>query len=135
MTTKSMTEQPDPVAATDDAGPKSCQRKGAIDHLTPDMRAFYRKIARQFSLGESHKRLLVAACESHDRMSTARDILAKEGLVTTDRHGQARPHPCVSIERDSRIAFARLLRELGLQDDAPEAGRPPRLRGRYEGRA
>jgi hypothetical protein len=50
-----------------------------------------------------------------------------------NRHDEIRPHPAVSIERDSAIRFARLLRELGLGDE-PADSRPPALRGRYVGR-
>jgi len=40
-----------------------------------------------------------------------------------------RPHAAIAIERDSRLAFARLLRELDLDAAAaPERARPPALR-------
>jgi hypothetical protein len=51
-------------------------------------------------------------------------------LTITTRHGEVRAHPCASIERDSAVRFARLLRELGLADEAG-APRPPRPAGRY----
>jgi phage terminase small subunit len=66
-------------------------------------------------------------------MVQARQQLTREGLTITTRHGEVRSHPCASIERDSAIRFARLLRELGLADEA-ENPRPPRLSGRYAGR-
>ncbi len=104
-----------------------------LAHLSDDMKRFYRRTVRAFQLAGHHKRLLVCAAESHDRMTQARALLVREGITTVDRHGQVRPHPAVAIERDSRIGFARLLRELGLADEADTA-RPPALPRRYAGR-
>jgi phage terminase small subunit len=93
-------------------------RNGAVPgHLSTQMRTFYRQITRRYILSEHHRRLLVVACESWDRAEQARQGLATAGaLVVTDRHGQTRAHPLVTIERDSRIVFARMLRELALSD-------------------
>jgi hypothetical protein len=50
--------------------------------------------------------------------------------VYVDRFQQPRARPEISIERDSRIAFARLVRELALDLAPPdEPGRPPRVGG------
>jgi hypothetical protein len=40
-----------------------------------------------------------------------------------------RPHPCVAIERDSRLACARLIRELDLDAEPPTPERlgPPAI--------
>lgn len=101
-----------------------------ITHLSEDMRRFFRSIERRYQLEDQHRRLLVAACEAHDRMTQARLRLAHDGLTITTRHGEVRAHPCAAIERDSAVRFARLLRELGLADEAG-APRPPRPAGRY----
>jgi hypothetical protein len=62
--------------------------------------------------------------------------VAREGLTVVDRHGVARPHPAIQIEIQCRTGFIRALRELALADeDLPADVRPPRLRGRYAGRA
>ena len=103
------------------------------DHLSAAMRGFYRAIGRKYQLAPHHKKLLMAACEAHDEMTTANDRVRREGQTVVDRHGQVRPHPCVAISRDARTSFARLIRELGLADEA-EAPRPPRLTGRYNSR-
>jgi P27 family predicted phage terminase small subunit len=107
---------------------------GVPEHLSSAMKGFYRKVRRAYALNDHHVRLLVCACEAHDRMTAARDLLASAGLTVVDRHGQLRPHPAVGIERDSRTAFARMLRELGLSDEVNDS-RPPRISGRYAGRS
>lgn len=61
-------------------------------------------------------------------MQQARQALANHGALTfTDPNGNIKAHPCVAMERDARIAFARLVRELDLDAGAPaERSRPPR---------
>ena len=75
-------------------------------------------------------RLLTLASEAWDRGQQARKLLATHGLVYVDRFGAPRARPEVAIERDSRLAFARLLRELDLDIDPPTnvIVRPPMLR-------
>lgn len=97
------------------------------------MQGFYRRIDRDYRLGDHHRRILLAACEASDRATQAREVVAREGLTTATARGGARVHPAVSVERDSRLAFVRCLRELGLSDEA-DAPRPPALSGRYQGR-
>jgi hypothetical protein len=41
-------------------------------------------------------------------------------------------HPALLLERDQKILFARLLRELNLDASVPDAPRPPVIQGRYE---
>ena len=40
------------------------------------------------------------------------------GAFTTNRYGSIVAHPAITIERDSRLAFARLTRDLKLPDAA-----------------
>jgi hypothetical protein len=75
-------------------------------------------------LESHHLRLLVLAGEAWDRGQQARAAIAEHGPVYTDRFGQPTVRPEISIERDSRIAFARLLRELALDVSVPDS-RPP----------
>ena len=102
---------------------------GAPKHLSRRSKAFWRQIAADFMLEAPQFELLRRLCEAIDRADQARDLLSSEGLTTTDRYGQTKPHPAVNIERDARTAIARLLRELNLS--APEETRPPHLA--YEG--
>ena len=101
-------------------------------HLTPDTREWWEVVCEQYVLEDHHVRLLTLACEAFDRGQAARELLDREGLTYEDRFDQPKARPEVAIERDSRIAFARLLRELALDvDPPPERKRPPKLGGRY----
>jgi hypothetical protein len=87
-------------------------------------------VVADFDLDPHHLRLLRLACEAWDRGQEAREALAEHGSIYEDRFGQPRARPEVAIERDARISFARMLRELALDVDGPaEDGRPPRLTG------
>lgn len=97
-------------------------------HLSSAAKKWFRSVVEDFDLEDHDLNLLVLACEALDRGEQARQRLAVEGVVFTDRFGCPRAHPCVSIERDSRLAYARLLRELCLNDDGDkETPRPPAL--------
>jgi phage terminase small subunit len=97
-------------------------------HLTAASRKFFEQISADYVLESHHVRLLQLLCESFDRGQQARRILATEGLTVVDiKLGIKRPHPCISIERDSRRAVARLTRELNLSEE-PENTRPPQMK-------
>jgi phage terminase small subunit len=64
-------------------------------------------------------------CEALDRGEEARNAVKSDGTYLRDRFGQLKPHPALAVERDARVAVARLARELNLEPPAPEA-RPPR---------
>jgi P27 family predicted phage terminase small subunit len=88
-------------------------------HLRPDTRAWWQSVHQDYDLEEHHSRLLTMACEAYDRAREAREILAKDGIVIGCREAAVRPHPCIAIERDSRIAFARLVAQLNLDAEMP----------------
>jgi len=82
-----------------------------------------------WELEEHHVRLLTLAAEAWDRCGEARELVKSQGLTFTTRLGELRQNPAVGVERDSRLAFARLIRELDLDLEGPKDGaRPPRLR-------
>lgn len=107
----------------------------APKHLRAPTRRWYESVLEQYDLEAHHIRLLTLACEALDRCAGAREALERHGTTYTDRWGCPRGRPEISIERDSRLAFARLLRELGLDSDAPteEYSRAPRLTRRAGG--
>jgi phage terminase small subunit len=100
------------------------------EHLAPATAAWWRSVLSEYDLADHHLRLLQAASEAWDRCQQARIALAENGLVFTDPNGTPKARPEVAIERDSRVAFARCLRELDLDVAPPPEprGRPPGLR-------
>jgi P27 family predicted phage terminase small subunit len=82
------------------------------------------------ALTETDFRLLILAAEASDRSTTARRQLGREGITYTDRFGSPKPHPAVSIDRDARAAFARLVAQLGLDNHGDDT----EPRGTYRGR-
>lgn len=101
----------------------------APQHLRPETKAWWRSVVRDYFLEPHHLLLLQAACEALDRAAEARAILDKEGLTVPTANGGQKQHPAAQIEFNSRLSFARLLRELDLDaEEPPEGGRPPALR-------
>ena len=100
-------------------------------HLRPPTRRWWESVVEEYELEPHHIRLLTLAAEAWDRTQQAREAIAESGLVYLDRFDQPRARPEVAIERDSRVAFARLLRELGLDLAGPdESPRPPTIGGK-----
>lgn len=91
------------------------------DHLSSTMHDWWNSATGKYQLDDHHLKLLQAACEAWDRMSEARQEVKASGLTYVDGKGQRRPNPAVNIERDARTAFARLVRDLGL-DNPKERG-------------
>ncbi len=101
----------------------------APKHLKLETQKWWIGVIAEFEMEPHHVRLLTLAAEAWDRCTQAREILGKKGLTYEDRFSQPVARPEVAIERDSRTAFARLLRELDLDTGViREAGRPPGLR-------
>src|SRR5437764_8388223 len=97
-------------------------------HLRGETAAWFTSVTKEYELDSHHIRLLTKACEAWDRSEQAREIIATHGLTYTDRFDCPRSRPEVAIERDSRLAFARLIRELGLDVASPSESRPNALR-------
>lgn len=96
-------------------------------HLRPATRKWYAQICELFELETHHLRLLLLACESWDRVLQAREALAEHGLVFVDRFDCPRPRPEIAVERDNKLSFVRIMRELDLDCEPPLDVRPPRL--------
>ena len=102
--------------------------KTAPKHLSPRIKKWWRSVTAEFELDEHHVLSLQNACELWDRAQDARRIVEAEGGIVRDRFGMSRENPASKLERDSKIAFSRILRELALDVEGPEeTPRPPAL--------
>jgi phage terminase small subunit len=110
----------------------TARRKLPPQHLEPPTRRWWSSVVRDYELEPHHVRLLTLAGEAWDRCVEAREALDEHGLTFTDRFGCPKSRPEVAIERDSRLGFARMVRELALDDTESPETRPPRIPGRYE---
>jgi len=98
-------------------------------HLRAATRRWFASVVSDYDLDPHHVRLLTLAAEAWDRGQQAREIIDRDGMTFSDRFGQPKARPEIAIERDSRIGFARLIRELGLDvEPPPEAPRMARTR-------
>ena len=93
-------------------------------HLKTAGKKFWKKIAADFELLDHDFARLEGACIALDRAAEAREAIAQDGAVVTDRFGQKKEHPAIRIESASWGTFRLLLRELGLDDELPSDNRP-----------
>ena len=98
-------------------------------YLRAATRRWWEAVVTDWRLEEHHIRLLTLACEAWDRGQQARELILKDGLTVPTKAGGPRLHPAVKVEEQCRLAFAKLIRELDLDIDSPQAAsRPPALR-------
>ena len=97
-------------------------------HLKPETRAWWKLVCSQYELESHHLKLLQAAAESWDRLQSARAVLDADGISYKNRFGDPCARPEVAVERDAKVSFARLVRELRLDDvPPPDSARPAAL--------
>ena len=105
------------------------KRNTAPVHLSEASAEWWLAVQEDYELEPHHNKLLGLACEAFDRCQQAREMIDAEGPVTQTADGTLKTHPAVAVERDNRLAFARLLRELDLDTEpANQPSRPPALR-------
>jgi hypothetical protein len=98
----------------------------ATSHLRPETQQWVVSVEARYELEDHHRMLLLFAGESWDLSAKAREVIDKLGMTFKDRFGAPHTRPEVAIERDSKITYARMLRELALDVEPPDS-RPPGL--------
>ena len=99
----------------------------APGHLSDEAQEQWDALLAEFALTDQSLLVLMTTLESFDRMRQAQGQLAMEGNTYLDRFGQPKAHPATLIERDSRSAYCRGLKDLGLNLEPVRSGpgRPP----------
>jgi P27 family predicted phage terminase small subunit len=101
----------------------------APGHLSVRAADFWGRVLADYALTVAESEILLRACEALDRCDQAIEELRAHGALTVTTKDSVKPHPCVAVERDSRLAFVRCIRELdldGLTGPAPYDPRPAR---------
>lgn len=96
--------------------------------LSAEARAWWARLVADFELeDEAARLLLMTALESFDRMRQAQRKIKREGATYRDRFNQPKPHPLLTVERDSRAAMLSALKALHLDAEPSRdgPGRPP----------
>lgn len=120
-----MTAEPSRLSTT-----RTPRGPASPSHLRADGRRLWRRLVVAYVFEPHHLAILEAACQARDRMTEAREAIERDGLLVEGRFGP-RAHPAIAVERDSRLAMMRALRELGLDlEQAPESRPAYRIGGR-----
>jgi phage terminase small subunit len=86
-------------------------------HLSPDSRALWRELLKTYELQPEELHTLRLALEALDRANQARRAIRRHGMTYADRFGAPHARPEVAVERDSRLAYLRLMTSLDLPTD------------------
>lgn len=89
-------------------------------HIRKKTKKWLREILSEYELESHHIKILIQAGEQWDRILEAREQIEKEGAYYVDRFGAPKSHPAIADERNGRIVFTRLLRELNLSEEGAE---------------
>jgi phage terminase small subunit len=91
---------------------------------------FWKSVVAEYELFPHERKLLEAACQCWDRIVECRAAIKEHGTTYIDRYNQPRERPEAVAERQNKVLFTRLVREIGLTIAAADESRPPRMYGR-----
>jgi phage terminase small subunit len=83
------------------------------EHLSERSKTFWRDACARYVLGLDGEVLLRAGLENLDLHDEANEILRREGLTIRGKSG-SRPHPAISIARQTLTSCRACFRQLGL---------------------
>jgi len=96
-------------------------------NLSKPAKKLYREILGEYSIDDpAGLAILKTALEAWDRSREAREAIDRDGPTFKDRFGCPKPHPLLTVERDSRAQFLQALKQLNLDiEPLKSIGRPP----------
>jgi P27 family predicted phage terminase small subunit len=101
------------------------------DGISPEAKTWWKKLTSAYVFSDPDSIMLLnSVMECFDRMNEARTLVAKEGLVATNRLGEQKPHPGLRVEAMARDAMHRALKQLSLDPPSNPVGRPYARGGR-----
>jgi hypothetical protein len=86
--------------------------------LSPRARRLWSDLTVEFKLGADGEALLLVGLRALTRLEEAERIVGAEGLTVAGGNGTARAHPLLGTIKEERLAFVRIMRQLGLDDAA-----------------
>ena len=99
---------------------------GHHPELSEASRRLFAELIAEYAIEDSGGRqILLAGLLAKDVADDADAALKRDGLVTPDKWGQSKPHPCIAAARDFRAQWLHALKLLNLKiGEPPTVGRP-----------
>jgi phage terminase small subunit len=89
--------------------------------LSPEAQHLARKIRKEWAIDDTAGVfLLTRAMECWDRLRQAQALIERDGLITSDRFGQDKPHPATQIEKEARAHLLQCFKSLNLDLESLE---------------
>ena len=100
-------------------------------HLSRESKRIWRRMVAEYHpFDDMHGlKVLEVSLDAYDRFQAARLQIEAEGMTVLDKFEQIKPHPLLTVERDSRAAFLAGLKALNL-DLEPLRDKPGRPGGK-----
>ena len=99
----------------------------APKHFSREAKQIWKGIIEEYEITDiAGLKILKVSLEAFDRSEAARESIMERGMVILDKFNQPKPHPLLTVERDSRAAFLSGLKSLNLDLEPlrDKAGRP-----------
>jgi len=99
--------------------------KRAPSGLKAPGRRFWKKVMAEYVLKDTHDlERLRQCCQCLDTIGAAEAVISEEGHFVFNRFEERREHPALKTQRDTTALFCRIIREMGLDIDTPDAPKP-----------
>ena len=95
------------------------------NHLSAEAKRYWKNLEECFELEEGLFILLKVMFEAYDRLQGARKEIKGRGMIIAHPEtGFLRENPALKIEKEARSGFLQAWRQLGIETDVKEVGRP-----------